>query len=227
MRIPENTPTRPRTVQGDLYEAAGQPDFSFDIPRPFTPEMFAEIAADLGIAAQGLSNQNNQLLAENLGNLMAARVKAAAKANEALEEGEDPTPLPSQADMDELIASYDFSGVRTGSGVSTGLSALERAIYKYARRAVRALLKQSGYPKLGLSAPVSVAKKDTDPKANELSYAVFEEEVEKLALGEDKWGEEPAFADFRQSHVVEPAEASVAADEKASVDVAAKLGFAA
>ena len=225
MLIPEGTPTRSRTIQGDAYEAAGYPDFSFDIPRPFTPEDFASIAEKYSVSATGLANGANQLLAENVGNNMAAKIKAIVRANETLKDGEEPSALPSQEDLDEMLAAYDFSGVRTSTGGTVGLSALEKALYRYARQAVRAIIKANGYPKLGLTAPVSVGKKDEEAKPGQLPWEIFEEEVEMLALGEGKWAEDTDYALFRQERIVEPAEASVAADEKAATDVAVKLGL--
>jgi len=226
MFIPENTPTRSRTIQGDAYEAAGYPDFSFDIPRPFVAEDFTEVASKYQVAPVGLANGLNQLLSENLGNNMAAKVKSAVKANEALKEGDEPTALPDQSDMDKMLADYDFSGVRASSGGTVGLSPLERALYVYARQLVRKILKKNGYPSLGLAPGATVGKKDEPAKAGELPWEVYEQEVEELATGEGKWGEDENYKAVREEYVVEPAKDRVAADEKASSDVALKLGLA-
>lgn len=229
MLIPENTPTRARTIQGDIYESAGYPDFSFDIPRPFQAEDLDQVAATYSVSSVGLANGLNQLLAENLGNNMAQKIKAVAKRNENLAEGVDPdwSDLPSQEDMDAMIASYDFSGVRASSGGTIGLSAMEKALYRYARQLVRKIVADSGYPSLGLGKGTTIGKKDEDAKPGQLPWSIYEQEVEELALGEGKWADDENYAAFRQEYVVEPAEALVAADEKASVDVALKLGLAA
>lgn len=225
MKLPESCPVRSRVVQGDAYAEAGMPDFAFNMPRPFTSEDFTEVAEKYEISSTGLANACNQLLAENAGNNLAQKIKAIMKRNEALEDGEEAEALPDQSDLDAMIEAYDFSGVRTSSGGGVSASPLEKALYHYARQIVRQILKENGYAKLDLPSPVTVAKKGEDPKPGQISYDVYEEEVAELAEGEGAWGEEEAYITFRQEYVVEPAEAKVAADEKATVSVGEKLGL--
>jgi hypothetical protein len=224
MKIPANTPTRSRTIQGDAYKAAGMEDFEFDIPRPFTAEMFTHLHEELAIDPVGFANTANQVLAENLGNNMAQKIRAIVKRNEEASD-EDQESLPDQSDMDDLIENYDFSGIRASGAGGVSASPLEKALFHYARQQVRNILRQNGYGKLDLPAPVTVAKKDEDPKAGQISFSTFEAEVEELALGYDKWGEDENYRAFREEYVVQPAEAKVAADEKASQSVAQKLGL--
>jgi hypothetical protein len=123
--------------QAKLYESAGlSPDMT--IPQPFAanydyifnnPSKTAhEVFAEMGIDGMGFARQADQLGKENIGNNLAARIKAAAKAKR---------PLPTQEDLDALVLAYDFSGARTTS--EEGMSSDERTIFaeikKYCRRA--------------------------------------------------------------------------------------------
>jgi hypothetical protein len=225
MKLPENCPVRSRVVQGDAYSDAGMEDFAFQMYRPFTAEDFNEVAAKYEISSSGLANAANQLLAENMGNNLAQKVRTVLKNNTSLDEGEEPQSLPDQTDLDAMFAAYDFSGVRTSSGGGVSASPMEKALYHYARQIVRGILRENGYAKLELSAPVTVAKKGDAPKDNQISYDVYEEEVAMLAEGEGAWGEDENYVAFRNEYVVEPAEAKVAADEKATVDVSSALGL--
>ena len=233
MRLPPNTPTRNRVVQGDVYEAAGLPDFAFAMPRPFTPQMFEHLNSEykMGIDASGLANTDNQVLAENLGNNLAGRIRAVVKFNEELEaaqaegkrEDESYQDLPDQSTLDAMIETYDFSGVRTGGSSTVSMSPMERAMYRFARQLIRLILKTEGYKEM--PAPVTVAKKDTEAGEGQVSYEVFSQEVEQLVEGDGIWADNPDAAAIREAHVVEPAEAAVAADQQASQTVSLKLGL--
>jgi len=188
----ENTPTRSRVIQAQAYEDAGDPNFSFSIPQPFTADMFVAICEAVGAVAAGLANQNNQVLAENLGNNMASRVKKAVT-NE--------TDLPTQADMDALYASYDFTGIRSGTAFG---SMFEKIMFRLSGSFVRKLLKQHGYQ--DLAAPISVAKRGSEAGTGQIDYEIFEGEVMQLMDGSGPWAEKEAFVDLRTS-LIEEAEA--------------------
>lgn len=175
------TATRTRTIMGTTYS----------IPQPFTAEQFSW-ADEIGAEPAGLASQANQVLAENLGNNIAARIKKAQK------EG---TAIPTQEDMDAAYAAYDFSGSRTSYG-----SLFQRLFVKTASNFVRKLLKSSGYRAEGLKAPVTVAKKDEEPKGNQISFETFEAEVTRLVNGEGPWGEVEAFVNAR-NQMIEAAQA--------------------
>lgn len=178
------TATRTRTVLG----------ITFSIPQPFEADQFSW-ASEIGADPTGLANQSNQVLAENLGNNIAARIKKAQK------EG---TELPTQKDMDLLYESYDFSGGRSSSG-----TLFQRLFTKIASTFVRKLLKSSGYRPQNMKAPVTVAKKDEEPKGNQISFETFEFEVSRLVNGEGPWGEVEAFISARDQ-MIESAQAEEA-----------------
>jgi len=204
----ETTPTRKRVIQESLYVEAEQPNFSFLIAQPFTVEMLASAAAAVGANAAGLVNQLNQVLAENLGNNMASRIKKAAKDN---------ADLPTQADMDALYDGYDFTGIRSGTAFG---SMFDKIMFRLSGNFVRKLIKQKGYQ--GLAAPVTVAKRGADAADGQISYEDFETEVTQLMEGEGPWGEKEAFIDLRQS-LVDEAEAEEERIRAAEQSTEAKL----
>lgn len=183
----DSTPTRFRTVLEDAYTAAGFPDFQFQIPQPFTAEHVAGVA-EIGANPNGVANQLNQVLAENLCNNIAGRVRNAVKNSQ---------PLPNQADMDALYAVYDFSGLRQSSGNATSL--FDRIFTKLAGAFIKRLLKKKGYQEM--SAPVTVAKQNEEPTGSQISYGAFEAEVARLVAGEGPWSEVEAFISVRESMI--------------------------
>ena len=208
MKRNENTPTRKRVIQEGLYIEADQPNFSFSIPQPFTVEMVASAAEAVGANAAGLCNQMNQVLAENLGNNMASRIKKAAK---------DKADLPTQADMDALYDGYDFTGIRSSTAFG---SMFDKIMFRLAGNFVRKLIKQKGYQ--DMAAPVTVAKRGADAGDNQIDYETFEAEVTQLMEGEGPWGEKQAFIDLRQS-LVDEAEAEEERVRAAEQSTEAKL----
>lgn len=182
----ENTPVRLRTIMEDVYEAAGFPDHRFAIYQPFTADHFAGVT-EVGASPDGMANQSNQLLCENLGNNMAAKIRAAVK---------NGTSLPTQEDMDALYAAYDFSGVRSRSGDGgASVTLFDRIFTRLAGQFIRKLIKKKGYQ--DQPAPVTVAKKDSTPEKGQISFADFEAEVSRLVNGDGPWGEVEAFIDVR------------------------------
>ena len=212
----DNTPVRSRTIQGEAYEDVGMGDFSFTIPQPFTAEHVAGVEA-LGANPAGVAQQLNQVLAENLGNNMAARVKRAVK---------EKTDLPNQADMDSLYESYDFTGLRSSSSVSYG-SLFDKLFYKAAGSFLRKLFAKKGYQ--SMPAPVKVAKRGAEAGDQEIAYEDFETEIVRLVEGEGPWSDNPVFVEVRESLIAgaKDEEASVRAAEakvEASLSAADKLG---
>lgn len=209
----DSTPTRFRTVQEDAYIAAGLPDFQFQIPQPFTAEHVAGVA-ELGASPNGVANQLNQVLAENLCNNIAARVRNAAKNSQ---------PLPTQADMDTLYTAYDFSGLRQSNGSATSL--FDRIFTKLAGAFIKRLLKKKGYQ--DMAAPVTVAKQTEDPTGSQISYETFETEVSRLVAGEGPWGEVDAFISVRESMIedAKAEEVTIRNREVAAENKLANLGL--
>lgn len=186
MKRDDNIPMRSRTIQEALYEDAGIPNHSFNIPQPFTSAMLAGVAEAVGANASGLANQMNQVLAENLGNNMASRVKKAAK---------DKTDLPTQADMDALYDSYDFTGIRASS-VALG-SLFDKIMFRLSSNFIRKLIKEKGYQ--DMAAPVTVARRGAEAGDQQIDYETFEAEALQLMEGEGPWAEKEAFIDLREA----------------------------
>lgn len=210
----DSTPTRFRTVLEDIYTAAGFPEFQFQIPQPFTAEHVVGVA-ELGANPNGVANQLNQVLAENLCNNIAARVRNAAKNNQ---------PLPTQADMDALYATYDFSGLRQSSGTGP-VSLFDRIFTRLAGAFVKRLLKKKGYQ--DMAAPVTVAKQNETPVGGQISYETFETEVARLVAGEGPWGEVEAFVSVRESMIedAKSEEVAIRNREVAAENKLASLGL--
>lgn len=202
----DETPMRARVIQGDAYADAGMPDFAFQIPQPFEASDFDGLA-DKGVNAAGFANAANQLLAENLGNNMAGRIKKAVK---------DGTDLPTQDDMDQLYAAYDFSGIRV-SALASG-SLFDKIMFRNASQFIKRLIKQKGYQ--NMAAPVGVAKKGDEPGDKQISYDTFEAEVAQLMHGEGPWSTIQAFIDLREELIA----ASKAEEERVRASEAAVEG---
>jgi hypothetical protein len=189
MKKIDQAPVRGRQIQASIYEDAGKPDFVFEIPQPFMAEHVEGVSA-IGANPAGVAQQLNQVLAENLGNNLAARIKKAAKANQ---------PLPTQEDMDQLYAEYDFTGMRSSTVSIANL--FDRCFYKAAGQFLRKLFKKKGYQ--DMAAPVTVAKKGDEPNGQQISYEDFEAEIARLMDGEGPWAEKPAFVEARNQLIEE------------------------
>ncbi len=205
----DSTPTRFRTVLEETYAAAGFPEFQFQVPQPFTAEHVNGVA-ELGASPNGVANQLNQVLAENLCNNIAARVRNAVKNGQ---------PLPTQADMDTLYTVYDFSGLRQTSA-SGPASLFDRIFTRLAGAFVKRLLKKKGYQ--DMAAPVTVAKQNEEPAGNQISYETFEFEVSRLVEGDGPWSEVEAFVSVRDS-LIEDAKAEEATIRNREVSAENKL----
>jgi hypothetical protein len=215
MRFSPATPSKDRAIQSDVYETYGQPDFVFSIRRPFSPEDFAPLQDKLGIDPVGLANSNNQLFAENMANNMGARIKAIFKRNEELELAQSAgkrldevsEPLPTQDDMNELMRSYNFSGVRVSSGESSALTPFQREFYKLAKAQIYQIIKAYGVD--DKQAPVSVARKDSTPRVDQITAERFAELIDDCVDGAGPWSTGRHAA--RREELIGLAEANIAA----------------
>ncbi len=198
MKITDSTPRRNRTILGDTYS----------IPQPFTAEHFSG-AEELGVSASGVAQQCNQVFAENIGNNVASRIRNAEK---------NGTARPTQADIDALVAAYDFTGSRASAGASGSL--FDRLFFKNASAFIRKLVKRKGYR--DLPAPVVVAKKDEEPKTGQISFADFEAEVVRLVEGDGPWSEVEAFVAVRDG-LIEDTQAEEADVRKREQEAESKL----
>lgn len=217
MIVTENTPTRARVIQGDAYPE----DFTFRIPRPFDEANVRDLATQFGFQPAGFASQMNQVLAENLSNNFAQKIKQVLKHNAA--NPDDPRELPTQEDLDKLIESYDFSGTRAPTAAAeAAMTGLERVVLQYCRNAIRNILKDNGYA--GMPAPVKVAKKDAEPGAGEISYDDFEILVLDMAEGNGVWGSSEPHIQAREG-LIELAEAEYANKQKAAQAAARSLAI--
>jgi len=198
MIIAENTPTRAKAIQADIYAEYGQPEHTFNLPRPFDAEHFGDAAKILEYDAAGFAHQSNQVLAENLSNNLSSRIKSIYKFNTELaiaqEEGqredEESKPLPTQADLDILISAYDFSGIRAAAAETVSLTPVQKEMVTLVKKLVRNLLRASGLSSRNLSPPVTVAKKNAEATGAQVSFDEFLAMVEDVVEGEGVWGEE-------------------------------------
>lgn len=183
MKISPDVETRARSIGGTRTE----PGIEFQIPRPFQPEHF-EALTSLGVDAGGAARSFNQLLAENVTNNIGSKIKSIRDYNDTLEaaqnEGkrleDEPRPFPTQTDVDEYIAAYDFSGVRESTGESTAMSIRERELWKLAKRTIREILKSNN---------MKVAKKDEEPADGEVSWDQFESMAGDIVHLNGAWGD--------------------------------------
>lgn len=174
-------PTRTITRHADLYEKFGG-EGKFDVPEPFElSDLNVEVIEEKGLIPGGVVKQLNQVFAENVANLLAAKIRAAAAAAKSLED------LPSQATLNTIIANYDFSGVARRTD-SSSLSKLERAIYSIARSQLKKLIRAGLLSADGKPETVQTAK---DAEAGTLEPGKmplqdFAALVDALVNG-DKW----------------------------------------
>jgi hypothetical protein len=209
----ELTPIRHRTILEDVYAEAGMENFQFAIPQPFTADLLTGVV-EIGATPQGVANQLNQVLAENLGNNISSKIKAAVK---------NGTPLPTQECMDELYDNYDFSGTRTGGNNSTSL--LDRIFARLASQFIRKLIKKKGYK--DMPAPVFVAKRGEEPAEGQISFEDFEVEVFRLINNNGPWAEVKAFVEVRDELIEEARieEAAVREREQVAENKLAAIGL--
>jgi hypothetical protein len=178
---PGSYPTRTITRHSDIYEKLGG-DGKFEIPEPFDlSDVNTEALEGKGLIPGGVVKQLNQVFGENVANLLAAKIRAAApKATEL-------SALPSQETLNTIIAGYDFSGVARRTD-SSALSKLERAIYSIARNQLKKLIRAGLLAADGKPQTVQTAKDAEAGKLEEgkMPLQDFESLVDALVNG-DKW----------------------------------------
>lgn len=165
--------------QEELYTTAGQSgEFTIAVPfaANFSDLLNVEALSAAGIDALGLARQMDQLLVENIGNSWAAKAKAAAAKG---------LPLPTQADIDALVAAYDFTGTRTRSEES--MSVQERTILAEIRKAFRTLINGGLLANQPLDPEAEVS--ESNPVIFNIVRVQTKPETETEVKGKDENGE--------------------------------------
>jgi len=131
----ENFQSVPKTFAVQGVDMTLNLPFAANYERFFNVEAFTEA----GVDALGVARQLDQVTVENIRNNAASRFKTAAKRG---------LPLPTQTDIDALVAAYDFTGARASS--EAGMSSAERILFseikKYIRKAfVDKVFNQNGF----------------------------------------------------------------------------------
>lgn len=122
MNFNAETPRNEITIQGTVYT----------VPAPFV---------EAHPITAGEASALNQLLAENVRNNVAGKIKAeVAKAEE---EKRDPVPF-TQEEVDEYVADYEFGVRRAGGSREASLPPEEREARRIAREMIGAKLKEKG-----------------------------------------------------------------------------------
>lgn len=220
MIVSDSAPTKTVVIAATAYKAAGFENQTFQIAEPFTPDNFSSLA-DSGVNVEGFAKQINSLFVTRISSAMTALVKSVVESN--AKSNDEPADLPTQSDLDSIIAKYDFSGVRGSGEKKPARTAFDKIWAKHARDVVRGMLEKFGYNNeeagLTLSVPAKVAKKD-DPKPNgKVPYDLFMEEIRLFIEGENVWaspeeGGEEKFFTYRES-LLEAARTEAAAAEAA------------
>jgi hypothetical protein len=184
--------TKTRLI-GGTRTAEGIP---YQIPRPFLPEHFESLREPLGVDPAGVANSLNQTLAENITNNKGTQIKAIREFNEALleaqEDGkrleEEPKDYPSQADIDDYLKKYDFSGAGREAGDSTALTLKERELWKLAKRTIREALRENGMKVMPKDTPV-------EDENTQISWDYFVEYAGEIVNKEGIWGDPEVLED--------------------------------
>lgn len=190
-------PTKTIVRQEAAYEAAGESGERVVILPIDLSCINSEELIRRGLSPAGLVIQMNQVTVENVGNLYAARARAAASKNES---------LPTQDDMDALLDSYDFSRIRTTS--EAGMSEEERVFRSNLRTQLKRFLKMGLFTPDRTALTVQTVKEATEEKLPEhkISIEDFNGLIESAAEGIEweflghsyDFGGEPKFDDQGQ-----------------------------
>lgn len=192
MKLVENTPVKEYNLPLDIY-AEYDIDNTISIPRPFTAEHFAALREELGVDPDGLAGQVNQLMAKNITNAITSRARSIHTKNAALadakakgeREDEQFSDLPTQAIVDELVAAYNFTGIRLASNKAV-VTPFEKELTRLVKQLIKNLLKTSGFQ--GRPGPIIVAKKSADPTETQIGFEDFLSLVQSVVGGEGNWG---------------------------------------
>ena len=152
MKVSPNAEVKTRLI-GGTRSAEG---ISYQIPRPFSADDVLPLVSALAEAVEcdpaGLANALDQTLAENIANNKGAQIKNIREFNETLAEAqeagtredEEAKDYPTQAEIDEYITKYNFSGAGREAGDSATLTVRERELWKLAKRTIRDTLRGAG-----------------------------------------------------------------------------------
>lgn len=194
MKIVENTPVKEYNLLPDIYAEYDIENNTISIPRPFFAEDFTALREGLGIDPDGLANQVNQLMAKNIINAITSRARSVHAKNAALADAqakgeradEEFSPLPTQATVDELVSSYNFTGIRLASNKAAVVTPFEKELTRLVKQLIKNLLKTSGFQ--GRPGPITVAKKSADPTETQIGFEDFLSLVQSVVDGEGNWG---------------------------------------
>lgn len=125
MQIPANAETKNITVQGVKME----------VPQPF-----AEGHPLTDAEAQAL----NQVLAENLRNNFATRIRNAKDEAEKAGKEYNPDTSALQAEMNEYVGEYEFGAKRTGGTSTAHLDPVEKEMQNMAKQAIKTAIQAKG-----------------------------------------------------------------------------------
>jgi hypothetical protein len=162
MQFDASTPRAEVTIQGQ----------TFTLPTPFTAGHQL---------TEGEASQMNQLLAENVRNNFAGKMKAQADKPEAERKAF------TQEDLDAYVAEYEF-GVRKAGNGEARLTPVEREARRIAKSAIEAKLKERGAKVDKETMETLVAqlavREDIVKEAEKRQRAVSKISIEELGLGE-------------------------------------------
>jgi hypothetical protein len=142
-------------------------ELEFLVYEPFTLEhVNVDALVALGVQPAGVVRQLNQVTVENLGNAIRSRIVSAESAG---------SSAPDQSVMDQVMANYDFSGVRAAS-TEEGLPEDLKLQYSIARDNLRDYARNGNFSADGSSQTIQTVK-DSDEgvlKPGKMSLDEFE-----------------------------------------------------
>jgi len=128
MKFTQKTPKADITIQGQKYQ----------VPQPYAPEH---------VCTEAEAKALNGLIAENARNNFARRLKKINEENGKLAEGVEPQPMPSQAELDDYLKSYEI-GARK---IAVQLSPLDKEKKRLASEMLTTALRAKGRQKKDLT----------------------------------------------------------------------------
>lgn len=196
MKVAENTPVKEFNLLPEIYAEYGVDSNTISIPRPFTAEHFTTLRDELGVDPDGLAGQVNQLMAKNINNAITSRARSIHTKNAALADAQEKgeradeefSDLPTQTTVDELVAAYNFTGIRLASSKAVVITPFEKELTRLVKQLIKNLLKSSGFQ--GRPGPITVAKKSAEPTETQIGFSDFSSLVQSVVEGEGNWGSE-------------------------------------
>lgn len=173
-----DNPAKSFIRQAKDYEAAGiEPNMQLIVP--FTDDDTRESIEEKGVNWAGLMRQINSVFAENIGNALGSKVRNSVSKGET---------LPTQDDLDEIIAKYDFSGARMRATTEESMSQEDRVFFNVLRTRLKALLRTGTFSADNESKITVQTKKEADRKelpAGKIPTTTYEELVQAAIDGAD------------------------------------------